>query len=578
MDQHSLKVLVGFLTGIVLLSFVNMSTLDLETVSGLVQDSKLTSEFMKEKQRPVLIEEALIKRKLEITNYISMLTKPKNCSQLLEQDPYMLSGPYLFFPDDSLEPVSLIRCEVANGIVVSEQLVRTIKPQVCDRTDHDCLMHFPQKNTVYCGSGDHQNSFNTCYINRLLEEPRLEQDLSGKCVAGETFGKNETGIWVKDGCKAMFKVLFLPDPATYNAATKNPFFESNLFDEPVCQNTHSSGNYVQGYLREIVRDPSDPLKIGFADCKSSSRYKRAVQLKSSIDNRFLEMTNLEKQRGYSQHPNEKLLDVMTSGQALTQELIYTNRMRDCDDVLEANADKFTGRYYFFTQEFIPSERRLDNLPRTCNFNYMIPRHLEGMVLERLSENNSVWNAIDTNFTGFVQRKPGSELYESTMARWSSRKAPRVLKNGGYALVPTKCISKKDARVKTEYEQITGVDANLLKTSLVLYGGQYYCFEDGEEFYANAENLVHGYQYEVLSNSNWSRNPSSYGPFESWTHAVDQSGTRVDVISTVVPTKSQLDLIDSRVSEYITRPKATCEILGERVLHGECIMTFVNWRS
>ncbi len=59
--------------------------------------------------------------KERLTDYISFLTKPTNCRELIQKDPHMISGRYTLFRANGRK--FLHDCLVSNGMIQSEAIV-----------------------------------------------------------------------------------------------------------------------------------------------------------------------------------------------------------------------------------------------------------------------------------------------------------------------------------------------------------------------------------------------------------------------------------------------------------------------
>ncbi len=239
------------------------SEVTLETLQG--ESLKLT-KAMEETVKSETGRKLLKAQKRLVTARIATQEKVRNCSDLLDLDPYMVSGVYNVFPEgDLLNEVSTL-CGVQEGRLVVEEESQMIRRSPACARDGSCVDNETFSHFVRCGN-DRTRSRQHCAYPGIARPPHVKEQLSKtKCRFGKNFGFDASGLWTKDKCQAVFAVDLvnhLGRPAA---------------DELVCQPFELPRSCSKGKVR-AVQINSMGCKVGVCvpKPKSCTSYRTAAR-------------------------------------------------------------------------------------------------------------------------------------------------------------------------------------------------------------------------------------------------------------------------------------------------------------
>lgn len=204
-----------YLTAVIALSFIglpafsenerdwsdrNIRSLNHEVRIPVSESQELYFRLQEKKLHPS-VRKTIEQHKIFLTNYAGSKAKARNCSELLELDPYMISGVYSLYGSRSKVAVQRMYCAVED-----KKIVQTRKLELPRTADHKNTERLETRR-IKCDPG-------ICRIQGLVvDEPKLLSQKEGSnCLIGTNFGVNSVGLWVKSGCDGIFQVSYYRFP------------------------------------------------------------------------------------------------------------------------------------------------------------------------------------------------------------------------------------------------------------------------------------------------------------------------------------------------------------------------------
>ncbi len=135
-----------------------------------------------------------------ILNVVSKKMLAESCAELLSYDASMPSGKYVFYKTGNVNYPEMYQCSIAQKKLTGQTFIKSLaRPPAANATAPILFKQVTFNNTVV---GNYRAN-----IPGTSGLPKIVKLLSAKvCKANVDYGFDADGVWVKNGCRATFKV------------------------------------------------------------------------------------------------------------------------------------------------------------------------------------------------------------------------------------------------------------------------------------------------------------------------------------------------------------------------------------
>ncbi len=210
-----------------LLLYNNM-TLSNPQIKALLTESKDIQDKIDDPNFSANSRNFLLAHKKVILNVISKKMLAENCAELLSYDSSMPSGKYVFYKNGNANYPEMYKCSIAQKKLTAQTFVKSLtKPPIGNVATPVFYKQVTFNNTAV---GNYRAN-----IPGTSGLPKIVKLLSSKvCKANVDYGFDANGVWVKNGCRATFKVpLSAPLKDRYitsGATNPNPMMGKYIFE------------------------------------------------------------------------------------------------------------------------------------------------------------------------------------------------------------------------------------------------------------------------------------------------------------------------------------------------------------
>ncbi len=178
------------------------------SVEEIVAHSKRMSLDLKSSQFSDKLKEHTRKRKIITVNYLSAKVLATSCKHLLSYDKTVETGVYNLFPSGKLTEPQGALCEIKNSKVVSEHLFGDLNIVDICNGPNGCKKSKNFFRNIACVADSSNKT--SCTVKGVHGFPNIKKITHGECKPGDYGFEEDTGIWVKNGCGAIFTMNRIP--------------------------------------------------------------------------------------------------------------------------------------------------------------------------------------------------------------------------------------------------------------------------------------------------------------------------------------------------------------------------------
>ncbi len=192
------------------LFFTNMTNLSVPsklTREQIVNSSRALNAQIANPQLSLNAKIFYRSHKITVLNYLALSEKIKSCFELKQIESTALSGAYNLYPTE--KPTGQIFLCEFNGSEVSQIFLKDIQnPSAPCLESNTCLSEKYFNTDVNCNPTSGGPPV-YCPAEGVYGIPQIVSTENAYCTA-ENFGFDQNGLWVKDGCKGVFRLNKLP--------------------------------------------------------------------------------------------------------------------------------------------------------------------------------------------------------------------------------------------------------------------------------------------------------------------------------------------------------------------------------
>lgn len=537
------------------LIFTNASIVDW-TIDNAKAESRELHFKIHSKKYNGKAKQILIALKVKVSNFIARKTNSKSCADLLEHDKFMMSGAYHFKIDNS---IFVMLCEIENQKLISETFIKEFreKKKVCS-IGESCEGVKAIKRILTCRHPE--GSFISCSAPNLIKTPKLiESNGFGDCQLGETYGFDNSGVWVDQGCGGKFEVVFMSSAGLKNLIEYQPdFYERE----------------AQKLSVDSFAQYNDLAIVQAEDSRVESIFEQLRQL-------GVQHTNIRTNTADSYLIEKRERSLEDQAERLVQELIHLRRYRTCNELAHYLPHNFTGSYFLYNNSNSFLSRHVSDVPTFCDYTKLI---LDDGEIARHAKNYNFLNhqAYGNNYYENINGK------ESILKKFNAFEEPTPF-NGPrerycyrrrdeddcewaphYGFTPHLCVAKKDIQYQKS-GSFSFVELDDLGDLIYRYKGISYCLntqrDDLDNFLPNAGNIAHAYIYNIIRptvhrNSSYRLDP------------MRDAETHSRKIEMRVLNEADETEIEERLLALMAPPK-TCQYKNTIIEHGKSLMVFAT---